>query len=1235
MARQTTSLLSFGAIVFQRIRTLADTSLRSFGIHCATHQIRLILVSAVVITSLSYPALAIYSSTPSYSRLVSTSNVLDSFLADYVAFGSDALRDLQNFWQGQADLQIRDDEVSRARCGSDRTLRVERILIRSDTADDADALTNQTLSSALQLERRILERIRSQGISCLQGSTDDCFILSPLAFWNHDEARLHSDLNISNTLKNYVGSSVAGILITPQMVLAGRTPERNIANIDAAKFLVLTFVFPESDCSDSAGHDTWLHILTNLTQENVEIFREKMEPTLIALEYNHSMAKKKGFLSISSFVYVAYGIFFAYVSWSMKRMNGVHTRIGLTFTAMFEIAASTITSLSVCALMRFKVTMVPMSLLPIVIIFVGADNMFNLVDAVTRTSVTLPVKERIAEGLSRAGLSNTLKVVSYNCVLSIIAHCSAGAISQFCTFAVVVLVAHWFLAHTFFLAVLSIDIQRLELNELLRQNPSLSPAIVGSQRGSDPSTSASWQQRISYRLKVMIGGRAMKNISLLLLLTITTTLYIMTRPGVRGDVDLAVAFPPASLPRLGKLELSQTQDPAWRLWKVLNPDEDILVHLRIEVPTIAAFRSGVVGGQIAPQSILSSTSFFDVIFWLLKILLIPMALTLIPLYGLLLYLLKDAELLEAQRNRPGGETTSTKAENSLSDRVSFSTLPRGFATGVELLAASKNGRAFAAVGLQDEVSFWCLEDRDPIAIDTSMALSHMPTTSSVQVSVSALALDDSGDFLAFGTASGIVNVCFVNMMNVKFYEPLMLPGNVVSGVKELHFASPAPTFLKQQPGPISRPSTPSASPEPPAVIALYGNGSVMQWKIGSRPSSYPIKPISPVPVIQNHFLSVRSADRWLVAFSLDDGSVEVTEICRTQDIPLIRCTLRAGNPSDRVAKLDACRVKLTDTDRIIIGVASVAGVISLWDVASSECLLIIDEPHGAVDQLRLSAIRLENCHFCGELPIDSFLTAVSVGHAIIFYRAYVASQARHCSCPGNIPRTNAVLGSGSGRRSRSSSMVPTSGSPSTRRLSASSNSAPDTSSFPVSGHGILSRRASEKESLRRPLEAFSLAPVMDEDDSRHPLGPLERSSTWANVLVVKAGEATCERGGWAIVEGRVVGVRRIARPKGRHNSAAPSYPATTAYCRGLSEATLERWQCWSYELATSVLRGSTMSTLSDDLRLPSSFRSSLEAARPAKDDYPRLPFTRVTSFQVCQSIGVAGFGNTVGIFHFS
>ena len=85
------------------------------------------------------------------------------------------------------------------------------------------------------------------------------------------------------------------------------------------------------------------------------------------------------------------------------------------------------------------------------------------VDAVGKTSVTLSVKQRIAEGLSRAGTSNTLKVVSYNAILGIISFFTVGAVRQFCVFAIVVLVAHWFLAHTFFMAVLSIDIARLEV----------------------------------------------------------------------------------------------------------------------------------------------------------------------------------------------------------------------------------------------------------------------------------------------------------------------------------------------------------------------------------------------------------------------------------------------------------------------------------------------------------------------------------------------------------------------------------------------------------------------------------------------------------------------------------------------------------------------------------------------------------------------------------------------------
>lgn len=66
-----------------------------------------------------------------------------------------------------------------------------------------------------------------------------------------------------------------------------------------------------------------------------------------------------GLSVVSAFAYLAYIGFFAYVAWSVRRMDSIHSRLGIAFTALVEIAVSTITSLSVCALVGFKITMVP------------------------------------------------------------------------------------------------------------------------------------------------------------------------------------------------------------------------------------------------------------------------------------------------------------------------------------------------------------------------------------------------------------------------------------------------------------------------------------------------------------------------------------------------------------------------------------------------------------------------------------------------------------------------------------------------------------------------------------------------------------------------------------------------------------------------------------------------------------------------------------------------------------
>lgn len=180
---------------------------------------------------------------------------------------------------------------------------------------------------------------------------------------------------------------MSGLPVTPHMVLAGRgSYEHHVGGnkFDYATFLALTYFFPNSACWGSVTeHTQWAQTVQNAVAQHAEVAFQVPEPVLIALEVgscrnvhsntilnsfdflrlqydpHRSDSTNKGWSAISAFLYLAYIGFFAYVAWSVRRMDAVHSRIGVTFTALVEIAVSTITSLSVCALVGFKITMVP------------------------------------------------------------------------------------------------------------------------------------------------------------------------------------------------------------------------------------------------------------------------------------------------------------------------------------------------------------------------------------------------------------------------------------------------------------------------------------------------------------------------------------------------------------------------------------------------------------------------------------------------------------------------------------------------------------------------------------------------------------------------------------------------------------------------------------------------------------------------------------------------------------
>ncbi|KAE9398337.1 hypothetical protein BT96DRAFT_965981 [Gymnopus androsaceus JB14] len=1201
--------------VLQFARTYGQRFFLKFGLHCATHQIRIILVSCVVITSLFYPALALYSS---QTKSIS---IFDALISPNSSVH--AQQDLAELWDGYDSLHSREDAVSRALCGSGRTVRAERLLVQSSWS--GDNINHGILLSTLNFERKLEELLSSPKLSCLKKADGKCLVLSPLEFWGHDRDLLLADSNILDKLSSSKSVSIDGIPITPEMVLAGRSDE---STFDFANFLALTYFFTQPRCQGTSEHEAWLQAVKVAAGKEAEMGESSQEPTIIALEFGAN----KGRSAISVFLYLSYASFFVYVFWSMRQIKSVHSRVGVAFTALVEIVVSTITSLSVCALVGFKVTMVPWELLPIVIVFVGAENMFNLVDAVGRTSVTLTVKQRIAEGLSRAGTSNTLKVVSYNSILGVLAVFSAGSIRQFCVFAIVVLVAHWFLAHTFFLAVLSIDMQRLELEELLRQDSELTPPLASSTPQSTPVKSNSSWWNLGLVARKLLSGRATKNLSLVLLLAITATLYYATMPS-EPLTEINSHAPRGALFRnpdnAADSAIIEDIGSDRRIWKMLNPNEAAL-HLRMEAPTFLTFRPSTdnikqhLNSTPEHKSHRSLARTLRSILWFMKTLVLPIAGTTFMLWILCLYLLKDAELLDAQQHHAKPESSPSKEDSATLERhVSFSTLPRAFSSDVELIATSLDGRVAVCVGLHNEVIIWRTDSSQYVSIDASDILLQSPSSSSASGALTSVAMDDNGEYCAVGTGAGVIAVWDIRDGNVRSLPHLSLPVSS-AGVTEMQFV-PSPRRFEGSSPPTSNPASPVLAPlQSVHLVAVYENGAVTKYAVQDLSGLVYVQPSRSGSVLSSKLIRVKPENRLVVAFCLDDGSVELFDVGDTNALINDDFCVQAGNPLDTVATVHICCAPMAGEKRVIVATATDAGIISLWDGQTGDCIRILDEAYGRINQLRVSLVPAENCRSCGQIPLDSFLLSFSVDHVVRFFKQFVTDSTRRCSCTStNTLRKKPSRDNAVGRRSRTNSISSVgSTSPMLSRIQKFSNS--DVSPFPVSGHGVHSRRASEKESG---TEDFG-------DVSRFP------SLVWQDAYIVHVGDTTCDRGGWDIYDGKVVGIRRKPRTatstSSKISNTSSALKALSA--QGLSITTLDRWEIWSFDPCATLLQSSSLSSIlvlnndSSDWSSPPSPSSS--SSRSSRYSIPRLPFTRVTPFIVTRSRSLAGFGNTLGVFNF-
>ena len=715
------------------------------------------------------------------------------------------------------------------------------------------------------------------------------------------------------------------------------------------------------------------------------------------------------------------------------------------------------------------------------------------------------------------------------------------------------------------------------------------------------------------------------------LLVITATLYYTTLPPSTRSKDEPVSRA-TILRSKAEQALFESHSDAHHVWRVFNPDNEALVHIRIEHPSLVTFKLKHeddlnINRRNSHRSIWSSRT-FRLVTYITKVLILPIGFTLTCLYALLLYLLKGTDRLEMRHDHE--EVQSETDSTPMDGHASFMTLPLVFTTDVAHIASSGDGSVVASVSMEGELYIWMAISKSFAMVDTRDLILRSFSASPIVCPVNSLAVDEHGAACVVGTTFGVIGVWYICEGTLRALPDLYLQ-ECTSPVAQLVAIRSYGTVTSES----ETSDAPERIPGSICIFSAYENNRIVKW-VDGVPTEYQSLLTG---IVKARLVPMHEVTYPLCLFSASDGALEIVDVYHSV-LQRGSIVLQAGSPGDIVVDAHVSIVKVENVEHALVVVTTDSGVITIWDGNTGELIHTLEDGYGPVNNVHIIPMVPKACPQCGEEPLCTFSLVHSVGHVVFVDRGILA---RRCSCPVAQPMTskvNLVKDSPMGRRSRSGSFVSSSGTDQslrTRSRHASvSNDATttDVSPFPISGHGIHSRRGSERD-LRRASERLEkVCSPFEENgdaneqgglcvpDSSRRLSSASNSSPpliWSNFRLLRLKEMTCERGGWGLLGQKILGLRRKSRSRQDH------LKGMNVRLQSLSSSVLDRWEAWTMDPSTPdcPLQASPLSSFK---RLDICENQNSEGRQLS-----RLAFTRLFPLVIKNTLAIAGFGNSVGI----
>ncbi|GAA5902765.1 hypothetical protein JCM5296_001275, partial [Sporobolomyces johnsonii] len=735
---------------------------------------------------------------------------------------------------------------------------------------------------------------------------------------------------------------------------------------------------------------------------------------------------------------IGYLLVILYVSRYIRKLRA-HSKMGLLVTGIVELCSSGIMSVSICWLMGWTLGLVPWNLMAFLVLTSGLDNMILVLRAIANTDMNLPVPERMSIGLRSVGVEMTVLLLVEELIgAALLWWVEISVMREWIRFGAVVLAVDYFLELTFFSTVLSIDIQRLELADLLAQNAfSANQAQVSPSATGQPAIAKSTQShgQLARKAWKVLRDRPAKTSTVAFLWLINFLLWTFYGPEHYLPATCSQAALSSDRPflspsldpslsralRLGQADpsaashLSVPVGAASAFWHLVNPSTASSVQVYLE-PTISIqlFEEGALA---APESVelaaVSAAEAGPSFVARAALVVLPIAAVMALLYLLLLYLLKDAELLQARwgseervsgREKDGqhgatGARRRRKTDGKPGARVEVVKGLKARHKGDVELVASGGDVVVSWAGLEEEVQVRRRAGGAGEDLPSSITQLHIPL-SAEPVSLVTLAVDEDGRFCAAATTKGRVLAWALQRGGTAIDFGTEIPScGAVLALVAPSSASRGRRGTEQKKG--ATPAPPSTiggkgKEEGPSFFSLHRDGKVVRWDCGAcravtirealGEADQPVKrtlvsPSTPVNGSTAPFLAQTFFGGRLQLVQLDgtDGQVLFDHV-----VPEPFTTLAIGSFPVLSSSTRAV------VEQPLVAISTHSDSTSLYTLSPTSTLLTTLSGFATpIRQLRLLHAPQDSAYpFCQELTTDGFLAALSSRTVLKVFRIF-------------------------------------------------------------------------------------------------------------------------------------------------------------------------------------------------------------------------------------------------------